>query len=339
MTPTDGMSQPSTDAQAVIRAADALTTQVRRIADALNPPADAARHATVAAALTAEHYRRAEARIVASPEEHCAAMATAVMRVLPGAAPAVCGQPGPWGDAHACVRPAGHDDDHEGHDGCGWRAEETNGAPAADEHAHRIARRDGLRNLLDRAARGVLVSRGEGDLLRQLTETEMREADRLTAELETADRIRAEAQRDRDQHAAVLAEVLAAFVHKVEGYLIPRRSAEADVVTLDRWRSVIAPTPERPWWQQVDEARAELEQANEAARRALEQRQQMAEERYAWQERGDQAQAAIERVRALVAGIAHPTSAGIREYDLGRQEMATAVALALTVSEQPATEV
>lgn len=48
----------------------------------------------------------------------------------------------------------------------------------------------------------------------------------------------------------------------------------------------------------------------------------------------EEAQAAIERVRVLVAGIAHPTSAGIREYDLGRQEMATAVVVALTESEQ-----
>ncbi|MGN7136795.1 hypothetical protein [Streptomyces pseudogriseolus] len=37
----------------------------------------------IAAALTAEHYRRAEARIAASPEEHCAAMADAVLAVLP----------------------------------------------------------------------------------------------------------------------------------------------------------------------------------------------------------------------------------------------------------------
>ncbi|MEU3507918.1 hypothetical protein ABZ733_08300 [Streptomyces longwoodensis] len=38
----------------------------------------------IAAALTAEHYRRAEARTVASPEEHCAAMADAVLAALPG---------------------------------------------------------------------------------------------------------------------------------------------------------------------------------------------------------------------------------------------------------------
>ncbi|MCQ9178944.1 hypothetical protein KMT30_07840, partial [Streptomyces sp. IBSBF 2953] len=33
------MSQPSPDAQAVVRALDALTTQVRRVADALTTPA------------------------------------------------------------------------------------------------------------------------------------------------------------------------------------------------------------------------------------------------------------------------------------------------------------
>jgi len=40
----------------------------------------------IAEALTAEHYRRAEARIVASPEEHCAGMADAVLAVLPAPA-------------------------------------------------------------------------------------------------------------------------------------------------------------------------------------------------------------------------------------------------------------
>lgn len=72
------------DVRAVVRVAEALTMQVRRIADALTTPVDDALQAAIAAALTAEHYRRAEARIVASPEKHCAAMADAVMRVLKG---------------------------------------------------------------------------------------------------------------------------------------------------------------------------------------------------------------------------------------------------------------
>jgi hypothetical protein len=81
----------------LLRAVVEIGTQLRRIADAQTTPvvevaevqpttSDDTRHATlaaaVAAALTAEHYRRAEARIVASPEEHCAAMTHAVMRVL-----------------------------------------------------------------------------------------------------------------------------------------------------------------------------------------------------------------------------------------------------------------
>lgn len=49
----------------------------------------------------------------------------------------------------------------------------------------------------------------------------------------------------------------------------------------------------------LDKLHAEVEQANEAARQALKQRQEMAEERYVWQQRGDRAEAAIERVRAL----------------------------------------
>lgn len=38
--------------------------------------------AAITAALVAEHYRRAAAKIEASPEEHCAAMARSVMKVL-----------------------------------------------------------------------------------------------------------------------------------------------------------------------------------------------------------------------------------------------------------------
>jgi hypothetical protein len=53
--------------------------------------------------------------------------------------------------------------------------------PMTDQPAP--SRRAGLRNLLDRAARGVLVSPGEGALLRQHAEAEMQEADQLRAEL------------------------------------------------------------------------------------------------------------------------------------------------------------
>jgi hypothetical protein len=71
----------------------------------------------------------------------------------------------------------------------------------------------------------------------------------------------------------VLAEVLRQFTHETHPGRRCLQSGHVPVETVERWRSVVAPTVERPWWQQVDEARAELEQA----------------------------QAAIERVRAKVA--------------------------------------
>jgi hypothetical protein len=59
-----------------------------------------------------------------------------------------------------------------------------------------------------------------------------------------------------------------------------------------------------PWdaiRERAAELQAEVASLTEASRRLLEQRQEMAEERYAWQERGDRAE---ERVRALEAGQA-----------------------------------
>jgi hypothetical protein len=44
---------------------------------------------------------------------------------------------------------------------------------------------------------------------------------------------------------------------------------------------------------------AQVAEAEAGARRALEQRQEMAEERYIWQERGDRAEAAVKRVHDL----------------------------------------
>lgn len=127
------------------------------------------------------------------------------------------------------------------------------------------------------------------------------------ADLKTADRIRADAQRDRDQHAAVLGEVLAAFVHKVDGYRVPRLSAEADVVTLEKWRSVVAPTVERPWWETVAEIRAELKEA----------------------------QAAIERVRAQADAQRARGASGSTDHKIGLYDAAGAILAALDGTELP----
>ncbi|MBD9703403.1 hypothetical protein IHE56_15195 [Streptomyces sp. ID01-12c] len=169
-----------------------------------------------------------------------------------------------------------------------------------DEEAHRTDRRERLDILTARAYRGVLTQL-DASALRNLIDDETREADIahavatgnkqhvqvmwqelekaharakqaaherdvIAADLETADQLRAEAQRDRDQHAAVLGEVLATFVHKVDGYRIPRfRSGDVDVVTLEKWRSMVAPVD----WQTIAQQRErELKTAAEARRRA-----------------------------------------------------------------------
>jgi len=91
-------------------------------------------------------------------------------------------------------------------------------------------------------------------------------AEQAEAARAAAVRNRAEAQRDRDrdQHAAVLAEVLATFTHKTHPGRPCLQSSHINVETVDRWRSVVAPTVERPWWVTVAEIRAELEQAQAA---------------------------------------------------------------------------
>ena len=135
----------SPDGRAVVEAVDRLTTQVKRLADAQSTPV--------------------------------AVIRDGVMTPLDApTTTAVCNEPGPWGDAHACVRPAGHDGDHEGHDGCGWR----DSVPDGDEGALRTARRDSLLVLLSRAGR-MRLSMDEAALLRQHVETEMRDADTARA--------------------------------------------------------------------------------------------------------------------------------------------------------------
>lgn len=130
------MSQPSPDAKAVVRAAEALTTQVRRIADALSTTAvryevaaddvatadDDALRRMLTDALTAEHYRRAREQIVASPEEHSAAMAAVAMQVVSVCLAAEATTPAATCSARYagallvgdCIRAAGHisDTDH-----------------------------------------------------------------------------------------------------------------------------------------------------------------------------------------------------------------------------------
>ncbi|MEU6229962.1 hypothetical protein [Streptomyces sp. NPDC047042] len=93
------------------------------------------------------------------------------------------------------------------------------------------------------------------------------ERDVIAADLETADRIRAEVQRDRDQHAAVLREVLDRFTIEADLDGLHVCTPYVPVEVLKRWRSMVAPTVERPWWEQVAEVHAEWEQAHAAIER------------------------------------------------------------------------
>lgn len=162
---------PSPDAQAMARICEQLITQIRCIADTLAAP---------------------------------------VVRAEDQPPTPACNEPGPWGDAHSCIRPAGHTDDHEAHDGCGWRTgvcdsgqhrrhpgftcpevdqsrpywnvrwEQEQQAPAADEDTQRTTRRNSLRHLAARASSSGLTHE-DAALLREGIDTEIREHDTMRA--------------------------------------------------------------------------------------------------------------------------------------------------------------
>jgi hypothetical protein len=113
----------------------------------------------------------------------------------------------------------------------------------------------------------LTAAEGERDAAHTRADGYASDIDRLRAEIQTADRIRAEAQRDRDQHAAVLGEVLATFVHETHPGRRCLQSGHINVGTVERWRSVVAPTVERPWWEQLAEERSRADTAEMRAER------------------------------------------------------------------------
>lgn len=142
-------SIPSPDAKAVVRAAEALTTQVRRIADALSTPVvrydvatddtptpgtDDARHAIVADnTILIAHWHPAAEQHAEERQE-------------------LAGMVGEFIDAQMRM------------------------AQVSDEETERTARRESIGILISRAGRGVITG-SESELLRQWVETELREAD------------------------------------------------------------------------------------------------------------------------------------------------------------------
>lgn len=150
---------------------------------------------------------------------------------------------------------------------------DTAASPTADEEKTlRWTRRESLLVLLTRLQRGRALTEEEAATLRHHVETEIREADtarsvaagnkrhvqvmyeelnKLADEHKAADSIRAEAQSDRDQHAAVLREVLGRFTIEADLNGPHVCTSYVPVEVMQQWRSVVAPTVERPWWEQV----------------------------------------------------------------------------------------
>ena len=151
------MSQTSPDARAVVRALDALTTQVRRLADAHQTPTD-------------------DTPTTADDGPRC----------LCGDPIEQTGDPAYWihspGSDTPCLdaRPALPARKVAHHIPAEAYAAWTEQAPDADEDAQRTARRDSLRNLLARLDRRQLHG-DETDLLRQHVEAEIRDADTVRA--------------------------------------------------------------------------------------------------------------------------------------------------------------
>jgi hypothetical protein len=124
-----------------------------------------------------------------------------------------------------------------------------------------------------------------------------------------------EYEQERDQAIAVLAEVLRLFTPAlVNGkYAFYQAEQPVPVEEFGRWRSVVQHDVERPWWQQLDEVRAELEQA----------------------------QAAVERVRKALDDrppILNAEGQGVSDYETGWRDHDRVVRAALDGTEQPTTE-
>jgi hypothetical protein len=233
------MSAISRDGRAIVEAVNRVSTQVGRLVDALAAGTDA----PTTTADDGARYRLAQARNAAALHRQ-GLISDSELNAVIGA------------DAEA---------------------------PAADEDAQRTTRRNSLLNLLDRLDLTRTLTPEERTLLRRHVEAETREHDTarsvarsnlrhvktLVPELENADRIRAEVQRDRDQHAAALRDILSTFAlaRAENGAVLGYTGPTVDPEQFERWRSVVAPTVERPWWETVAEVRAELEQAQAAIER------------------------------------------------------------------------
>jgi len=202
------VSQPSPDAKAVVRAAEALTTQVRRIADALSAPVipaettgddDACRSVDVdgepvlvrGSGDFTEQDAKFFGEIVRAAKRRYEAEVAAPAADEDDDPPAACWhtEPGTPCDWDVCRQPdrlaAGdHGVDPATTPPLGavlrQRAQQAPAAAADEDETIRWSRRESLGILLSRADRSVL-SPAEGRMIRKHVEHEMREADTARA--------------------------------------------------------------------------------------------------------------------------------------------------------------
>ena len=297
------------DLRAVVRAADALTTQVRRIADALETPVVEYEVAEADAPTTTGDGARIAQWIPEPPgaAEHRARVAEWITR----------------GTRDLSI---------------------PEQAPAADEDALRATRRESARIILDRATRGIALRSDESALLRQHFDAETREHDTaravaagnkrhvqvMYAELQQAEARVAELEaRDTPtwRKRAEQAEELLSIAHEtsnrseIERAAAVQRAEQAEL-ELRVLRSGLRANGADPT--QIQNLWAQIRLRNRQWRDAKRER--------------DEAQAAFERVRTHVTGIAQTTAAGLTDYDIGSYELACGVLAALDGTEQPTTE-
>ena len=262
----------SADAKAVVRAAEALTTQVRRIADALQTPVDAPDDAPTTPATRVPCPYCVDPTMIPTTliTDHIVRLhnvGLATYRPYPG-------DPGAVKVGPTLPRPAEVIEDERAlreyeaaalhrH---GLISDSELNAVLATSDTQRTTRLASIRNLLDRAGRGVLIGGTEGELLRQQVEAELRLSDQLRAGRAT-------------------------------------------------WKGKA---------EQMERARDEEERLRLA----------LAAERDRWKERAEEAQAVIERVRAMATTQRARGESGSTDHKIGLYDAAVAILADLDGTEQ-----
>ncbi|MEU2062881.1 hypothetical protein [Streptomyces sp. NPDC013455] len=291
------MSQPSPDARDVVRALDALTTQVRRLADtrqsgiALTPDT-ADDNATTPDELTAEEARAEVERLATElyrSDDRLAFIAECLDTCDEDGITAVrVARVRNWLNGPRCGRQLPMDPVHI----LGIEPE----APAADEDAQRTARRNSLRILLARAAAGLTPD--EDALLRQHTEAEIREADTARA-----------VARSNLQHVQTIVPEIDRLAAELEQAQERARKAE-------RAADLLADAHRRA---EAMERAMESTAADALAHRGCH-RDLMAQCL-----RAERAEAAIKRVRALRDPIAEALERADYRHDMRRGDLADSI--------------